>query len=137
LFTSARASLFVLSALMVILLAACAGQPAAVVIEGGDPAQGAQFIQQYGCHSCHRIPGIPGANSYVGPPLTNWSEREYIAGSLQNTPENLIFWIMFPQAVEPGTAMPNMGIEERQARDIAAYLYTLDSGQSNFWSQGE
>lgn len=106
-------------------------------VEGGDPARGAQSIQRQGCHSCHRIPGIPGANSYVGPPLIAWSERQFIAGSLENTPDNLIAWIMYPQAIEPGTAMPNMGIEEQEARDIAAFLYTLKSERSGFWNQGE
>jgi cytochrome c1 len=73
----------------------------------------------------------------VGPPLNAWSERQYIAGNLQNQPDNLIAWIMNPQAIEPGTAMPNMNIDEQEARDIAAYLYTLESKQSGMWSQGE
>jgi hypothetical protein len=37
----------------------------------------------------------------------------------------LIQWIQDPQAVEPGTAMPNLGVDEAIARDTAAYLYTL------------
>lgn len=128
--------LLVLSSL-VLLGCAAGAQDQVTLVEGGDPARGAQSIQRQGCHSCHRIPGIPGANSYVGPPLIAWSERRYIAGSLENTPDNLIAWIMHPQAIEPGTAMPNMGIEEQEARDIAAYLYTLKSERSGFWNQGE
>ena len=27
--------------------------------------------------------------------------------------------------VEPGTAMPNLGVSEEQATDVAAYLFTL------------
>lgn len=106
-------------------------------VEGGDSYRGAQAIQRNGCHSCHRIPGIRGTNSYVGPPLNAWSERQYIAGNLENNPENLISWIMNPQAIEPGTAMPNMNIDEQQARDIAAYLYTLQAEDTGLWSQGE
>lgn len=34
-------------------------------------------------------------------------------------------WVMNPQAVEPGTAMPDLGVSEPEARHIAAYLYTL------------
>ena len=30
-----------------------------------------------------------------------------------------------PRRVRPGTPMPEMGVTERDARDIAAYLYTL------------
>ncbi|PRY20191.1 hypothetical protein CLV70_12572 [Pseudosporangium ferrugineum] len=33
---------------------------------------------------------------------------------------------MDPQAVEPGTAMPDLGVTSTDARDIAAYLFTLD-----------
>ena len=125
------------AALLSLMLAACASDHQTAQVEGGDPYRGAQAIQRNGCHSCHRIPGIRGTNSYIGPPLSAWSERQYIAGNLQNNPDNLIAWIMNPQAIEPGTAMPNMGIDEQEARDIAAYLYTLRAEQSGLWSEGE
>jgi cytochrome c2 len=32
---------------------------------------------------------------------------------------------MSPQEMEPGTAMPDVGVTEADARDMAAYLYTL------------
>ncbi len=48
-----------------------------------------------------------------------------IAGELPNTPDNLIRWIENPPSIEPGTAMPNLGLSDKQARDAAAYLYTL------------
>jgi cytochrome c2 len=129
--------LFALLAMTGALLAGCAGNNPAVLVEGGDPYRGAQSIQRQGCHSCHRIPGIRGANSYVGPPLEGWSARQYIAGSLENTPNNLIEWIMNPQAIEPGTAMPDMNIDVEEARDIAAYLYTLEPERPGWWNQGE
>jgi cytochrome c2 len=66
-----------------------------------------------------------GAHSAVGPPLDRWAERHYIAGSLLNTPDNLIYWIRYPQAVEPGTAMPDLGVTEEDAAHMSAYLYTL------------
>jgi cytochrome c len=91
----------------------------------GDPEQGQRTIQIYGCSTCHLIPGIDGADGMVGPPLTGWADRTYIAGNLPNTPENLIRWIQNPQAIEPGTVMPNLEVTEDEARDIAAYLYTL------------
>jgi cytochrome c1 len=34
-------------------------------------------------------------------------------------------WLREPQAVHPGTAMPDLDVSERDARDIAAYLGTL------------
>jgi cytochrome c1 len=75
---------------------------------------------------CHDIPGIRGPASDVGPPLDHIAHRAYIAGVLPNTPENMLRWLMNPPGVDPRTAMPNMGISEEQARDIAAYLATLE-----------
>ena len=92
---------------------------------GGDPEQGRLKIRNYGCHSCHTIPGVTGADALVGPPLIHWSRRVYIAGELPNTPENLMKWIQHPPQVEPKTAMPDMGVTEQDSRDIAAYLYTI------------
>ena len=61
----------------------------------------------------------------VGPPLDRIAGRYYLAGHLQNTPANMVRWIQHPQQVEKGTAMPEMGVTDSDARDIAAYLYTL------------
>ena len=94
-------------------------------IAGGDADRGVALIREYGCGSCHAIPGVTGANGRVGPPLDHWSRRVYIAGEVPNTTDFLIRWIEMPQAIEPGTAMPNLRISEGEARDIAAYLFTL------------
>jgi cytochrome c2 len=95
-------------------------------IPEGDAARGRQAIEEYGCGSCHTIPGVPGANAWVGPPLNNWAQRQYIAGNVPNSPDNLIRWIRDPQAIEPGTLMPDTGVTFEAARDIAVYLYTLE-----------
>jgi putative membrane protein len=97
----------------------------AAELTGGDPGRGVIAIRQYGCPSCHTIPGVPGAYGLVGPPLGGIASRMYIAGMLPNTPENMILWIQAPQGVNQRTAMPNMGITESEARNIAGYLYTL------------
>ena len=91
----------------------------------GDPERGVRALRAYGCTSCHTIPGIRGADSVVGPPLTRWAERRFIAGNLPNTPYNLVQWIRHPQSIEPGTVMPDLNVTERDAWDMAAYLYTL------------
>ncbi len=91
----------------------------------GNPAEGKALIQRYGCGSCHEIPGIRTARGMVGPPLFYYSRRTMIAGELPNSPENLMAWIKNPVAIEPGTAMPDLGVTDSQARDMAAYLYTL------------
>jgi len=103
-----------------------AGRESRYAIAVGDADRGRAAIQMYGCGSCHTIPGVRDADGMVGPPLMFWSRRTYIAGEVPNTPEFLIRWIQMPQAIEPGTAMPNLGVTEGRARDIAAYLYTLN-----------
>ncbi len=95
------------------------------VATGGLAWRGKQVILEKNCGSCHTIPGIRGAYGVVGPPLFFFSRRTFIAGELPNTPANLVQWIRSPQSVEPKTAMPNLGLSEEQARDVAAYLYTL------------
>lgn len=91
----------------------------------GDPARGREAIVAYGCGSCHAIPGIRAAQGRVGPELNRFSEQIYIAGRLPNTPLNLIHWIQNPHDVDPLNAMPDLGVSHEDARDIAAYLYTL------------
>jgi len=96
------------------------------VSTGGDSSQGKALIESKGCGACHVIPGISQARGLVGPPLYFFSRRTMIAGELPNTPENLVRWIKDPKQVEPGTAMPDLGLTDQQARDVAAYLYTLN-----------
>jgi cytochrome c len=94
-------------------------------VPGGDPGRGHHLVETLGCGGCHTVPGVRNARGNVGPPLTAFGDRRFIAGMLANEPENLVHWIQHPQSVVPGNAMPEMGISEAQARDIAAYLYTL------------
>ncbi len=116
-------------AIALIPLSGCRGgntTPAYIVATGGTANKGKQLIRQYGCGSCHTIPGVRGARGLVGPPLISFGRRTYIAGHVANSPDNLVRWIMGPQSIDAGTAMPTLGLTEQQARDVAAYLYTLD-----------
>lgn len=112
---------------LVLCLAACReeGVVTQESVPGGDPSRGKRRLVAYGCGSCHVIPGVSAADGLVGPPLTDFAARTFVAGRLQNRPVHLIRWIRDPQAVNPGTAMPDLGVTEQDARDIAAYLYTL------------
>lgn len=94
-------------------------------LTGGDPARGQQLLTSYGCVTCHTIPGVLNANATVGPPLTQVALRSYLAGRIQNTPENMMNWIRNPRGVDEKTAMPATGVTIRDSRDIVAYLYTL------------
>lgn len=92
-------------------------------VPSADPERGPELFQSYGCVGCHEIPGVPGADGKVGPPLNRLHEQSYIAGVLTNTPQHLIEWIRRPQEIDPYTAMPSLGVRPEHARDMAAYLY--------------
>jgi cytochrome c len=82
------------------------------------------MIVEYGCGTCHVIPGVRTARGTVGPSLAGFGSRRLIAGELPNTDPNLIRWIVDPPAVEPKTGMPDMNVPRVAARDIAAFLRT-------------
>ena len=106
----------------VLVVAGC-GATRTIDIPHSQPEQAPSLMEAYGCGACHTIPGVAGADANVGPSLANLDERRTIAGVLPNTPDNLLRWLRDPQSVSPGTVMPNLGLGEPQARDIAAYLY--------------
>jgi cytochrome c oxidase assembly factor CtaG/cytochrome c2 len=116
-----------LLAVPLVLAAGCDGARTrrAAAMTGGDPRRGRVVITSYGCPTCHAIPGVAGADGLVGPPLGGIGQRVFIAGVLPNTPDNMVRWLRDPPGVDRLTAMPNMGVGERDARDIAAYLYAL------------
>lgn len=96
----------------------------AAAATGGDPWRGEAMFIQYGCGGCHRMAHVRKATGMVGPPLDGIAVRAMIAGKLDNSPDNLQLWIRDPQKVSPGTAMPDLRVGERDARDITAFLYT-------------
>lgn len=98
---------------------------AAALDTPGDIRRGEAALYQYACNACHTIPGITGSRANVGPPLEGIARRTLIAGKLDNTPHNMVRWLMHTKEVAPQSAMPQMGLSERDAKDIAAYLGTL------------
>ncbi|MEO0692736.1 MAG: c-type cytochrome [Pseudomonadota bacterium] len=103
-------------------------EAAALEIHDANPDRGAALMIDYGCGACHVIPGVAGARGTVGPQLDGFASRAYVAGILPNTPGGLVRWLMNPTTHAPQTAMPDLGVTEPQARDMAAYLYTLRGG---------
>ncbi len=87
--------------------------------------RGQLALRMYGCHACHLIPGITGAQTQVGPPLAEFARRQLIAGRLAHTHDNLVAWIRHPQRIDAHTAMPDLGVTQAHAREMAEYLATL------------
>ena len=97
----------------------------AETLTGGNVGRGRAAIAKYGCGTCHTIPGVGAAKATVGPPLNRIAARMYLGGHLTNTPVNMMKWIQHPQAIEPKTVMPELGVTNQDVMDIAAFLYTL------------
>jgi cytochrome c2 len=95
-------------------------------VQDGDPARGRAIVAggAYGCTACHTIPGLA-PRGVVGPPLAGMARRAFIAGQLPNKPELLVAFLQNPPALVPNTGMPDVRLGLDEARDVAAYLYTL------------
>lgn len=115
-----------LLAVLAVLVMSCDDEvPNHLRVLDGDPATGRALIIRYGCTACHRIPGVRSLGGSVGPSLEGFGSRSYIAGRVPNRPDSLTRWLRDPPAIDPETAMPPQGIDEAEARHMAAYLYTL------------
>lgn len=115
---------FVIAALLAL---GCARpeKPRASSGAAGNTNHGQELAAQYGCPSCHQIPGFEGASGTLGPALDHFGSRPMLAGKFQNNPAVLEQWLQNPQSLDPQTSMPNLGIAPADARDISAFLYTL------------
>jgi cytochrome c2 len=124
---SRRVSLSGTLGLATIVLLGCAetDMPRVVVVDG-DAERGRIEIARLQCGACHDIPGVRAARGSVGPPLAGFARRVYLAGKWPNRPDYLEPWLRDPPAMAPLTAMPALVDDSQSARDIAAYLYTLE-----------
>lgn len=115
--------------LVVLMCVACDHRPPPSMLPAGQSPgnimRGQSLLSQYQCGSCHAIPNIPVARGTAGPPLKQFGKRSYIAGHIPNNAEMLAQWIVDPRSLIPNTSMPSMGVSPEDARDIAAYLHTL------------
>ena len=89
------------------------------------PERGLAAIRESGCGACHDVPGLAWPKGELGPALDGFADRTLIAGKLPNRPDLLAAYVRNAPAYTPGSAMPAMPLTEFQARDVAAYLYTL------------
>ena len=106
------------------LVSAC--QQLSAYVPGLNPtaARGIALANHYGCASCHDIPAAA-VTGHIGPSLRGVERRAYLAGGLPNTPEQMVELIRFPERARPGTLRPNLRVSEADARELAAFLYTL------------
>ncbi|SFH26804.1 hypothetical protein SAMN04488020_10921 [Palleronia marisminoris] len=105
--------------------------PLALIGCDSDPADqdaARALIDANGCGTCHRIPETEGADGLTGPPLTAMSRQVYVAGVVPNTPDMLTAFIADPQAIDPRSAMPDLGLSLEEARLIGEYLYAVGGG---------
>jgi cytochrome c len=115
------------TALAACTLAVCGGCTTAEETPslGGNAEQGQLLLEQYGCGTCHVIPGVRRANGTLGPNLESFARHVYIAGELPNHPDVLARWIQQPSALVPDTLMPDQGVPASQALDMGSYLMSL------------
>lgn len=95
-------------------------------VADGRVDRGRTLMAHYQCGSCHAVPGVPGAAEAGAPTLHAFGRRSYIAGQLPNEPGNLQRWLLDPPAAVPGATMPRLGLSPQDARDVAAYLLSLE-----------
>jgi cytochrome c2 len=115
------------STLLLLALLGCSDQDVRLAqdITGGNVERGKAAFRKYGCGSCHEVHGEQTAQGSAGPSFHDFALQGYLPGGLTNSPDNLTLWIRHPREVEPKTAMPELGVGAADARDLAAYLYTM------------
>jgi cytochrome c oxidase subunit 2 len=86
---------------------------------------GERLFMSSQCASCHTIAGTQ-AQGTVGPNLTHVASRTTLASAtIPNTRAQLAAWILNPQAIKPGTRMPDLGLPRGEVAQIVDYLETL------------
>jgi len=109
------------------LLTGCTAEPSQLADQQSPErvARGQQLLAQYQCGRCHTIPGVAASRGTTGPTLQAFGLRSYIAGQVPNGPDALARWLVNPQALIPSTTMPSLGASPEDARNMAAYLLSL------------
>lgn len=102
---------------------------------GTAEARGQAVFRSAGCSGCHAIGTPPKGAVLIGPNLTHFGSRGYIAGGvLTNTTDNLKQWVYNAQGVKPDSDMPSFDgsaapqfkqLTPSQLDDLVAYLQSL------------
>lgn len=90
-----------------------------------DDAVEGQEIFNNTCIGCHAVTSTASAAA-IGPNLTNFADRELIAGYLEHNEENLKEWIKDPERYKPGNLMTGTyELTDEEIDKVAAYLMEL------------
>ena len=116
------------------LAAYYAGEDSDAAVEapaGSNPANGAKLLNTKGCGSCHVFSGAPplAGAAPVRPGATGLTPAMTLAPDLRFArdrlrPGALVAWLKSPKAMKPDTVMPETGLNDAEARDMAAYILT-------------
>ena len=93
------------------------------------PATAAQArglaLVTFRCGLCHAVRGTD-AGAHAAPDLTHLMSRATLAsGMIPNNVGTLAGWVQAPQAIKPGSLMPDQHLTGPQIADVTAYLETL------------
>jgi cytochrome c oxidase subunit 2 len=87
--------------------------------------KGEELFVTKACVMCHTVRGTL-AGSRVGPDLTHFGSRSYIAAAtLPMSRGNIAAWIVDPQGIKPGVNMPNVKLEPEELELLVTYLARL------------
>ncbi|MFA7744721.1 cytochrome c oxidase subunit II [Salinicoccus roseus] len=88
-----------------------------------DAAEG-QEIFNNSCIGCHAV--TPTGTGAQGPNLTNFGDRDLIAGFMEYNEENLVNWIKDPESYKPDNKMTGQyDLTDEEINAVAAYLMEL------------
>jgi cytochrome c oxidase subunit 2 len=77
------------------------------------------------CVNCHTVSGTAATGTF-GPDLSHLMSRDTLAaGVVPNSAENLRAWLKDPDAIKPGSLMPNMQLTPQQLDEVVTYLSSL------------
>jgi cytochrome c oxidase subunit II len=101
-----------------------AGQQRMALADARIEAGRTEFLS-LSCVNCHTVSGTAAAGIF-GPDLSHLMSRDTLgAGVVPNTVENLRAWIKEPDALKPGSLMPNMQLTPGQLDEVVTYLSSL------------
>src|SRR5699024_8362694 len=73
------------------------------------------------CAGCHAV--TPTGEKAKGPKLTNFGDRDLIAGYLDHDEKNLKKWIKDPESIKPGNKMTDQyKVSDEDIDALSAYL---------------